>query len=187
MNGIGDRNIILIGYRGTGKTSVGRELSRRLHRPFLDTDAITETREGRSIREMVEKEGWNFFRERERETIRSLKNMKNCVVATGGGAVLDPENAQVLKSLGWVVLLTASDEVIVRRIFSDPASRRQRPSFSGTDATERSEEAMRQETIEILKQRMPIYRRLADQVIDTTQAPPEQIADEVLLAMTSGN
>lgn len=175
-----DRNIILIGYRGTGKTSVGQELARRLHRPFHDTDVLIEKREGRSIRDMVAREGWAFFRERERAAISSLDGLRRCVLATGGGAVLDPKNAEVLKSLGWVVLLTASKEIIVRRILNDPASREQRPSFSGKASTEISEETMRKETTEILKQRMPIYRVLADQIIDTSQISTAEIVDEIL-------
>jgi len=175
-----DRNIILIGYRGTGKTSVGQELARRLSRPFHDTDVLIEAREGRSIRAMVDKEGWPFFRAREKEAIRSLSAIRRCVVATGGGAVLDPENARLLKSMGWIVLLTATEEVIVRRMLADPASREQRPSFSGANSTEVSKQAMLKETMEILKQRMPIYRRQADVIIDTTEAPPAEIVDEIL-------
>ena len=175
-----DRNIILIGYRGTGKTSVGQELARRLHRPFHDADVLIEKREGRSIRDMVAREGWAFFRERERAAISSLDGLRRCVLATGGGAVLDPKNAEVLKSLGWVVLLTASEEIIVRRILNDPTSREQRPSFSGKASTEISEETMRKETTEILKQRMPIYRVLADQIIDTSQVSTAEIVDEIL-------
>jgi shikimate kinase len=175
-----DRNIILIGYRGTGKTSVGQELARRLSRPFHDADVLVEARAGRSIRAMVEREGWAFFREREKAAIHSLSAIRRCVVATGGGAVLDPENAQMLKSMGWIVLLTAEEEVLVRRMRIDPASREQRPSFSGTDSAETSERDMIKETTEILAQRMPIYRRLADLVIDSTSASPAEIVGEIL-------
>jgi shikimate kinase len=103
-----------------------------------------------------------------------------CIVATGGGAVLDPENARVLKSLGWIVLLTAEEEALVRRMRTDPTSREQRPAFSGKDFTEPSEQDMLKETKEILTQRMPIYRHLADLVIDTTSASPAEMADEIL-------
>lgn len=175
-----DRNIILIGYRGSGKTSVGRELAGRLKRPFHDTDVLVEAREGRTIRAMVDHEGWAFFREREKAAIFSLSALGRCIVATGGGAVLDPENARVLKSIGWIVLLTAEEEALVRRMRTDPASREQRPSFSGKDSTEPSEQDMLRETKEILTQRMPIYRHLADLVIDTTSASPAEIADEIL-------
>jgi len=175
-----DRNIVLIGYRGTGKTSVGQELARRLGRLFHDTDVLVEAREGRTIRAMVDKEGWAFFRKREKAIIRSLGAIRCCVVATGGGAVLDPENARVLKSMGWIVLLTAEEEVLVRRMRTDPASREQRPSLSGPDSAETSEQDMLKETKEILTQRMPIYRQLADLVIDTTSASPAEIVDEIL-------
>jgi len=175
-----DRNIILIGYRGTGKTSVGQELARRLNRPFYDTDVLVEVRAGRSIRAMVDQEGWTFFREREKAAILSLSETRRGVVATGGGAVLDPENARLLKSLGWIVLLTAAEGTLVQRMRTDPASGQRRPSFSGTEQPDVSEEEMLRETMEILKQRMPIYLRLADLVIDTTAAGPEEIVDEIL-------
>ncbi len=175
-----DRNIILIGYRGTGKTSVGRELARRLNRPFHDTDVLVEAREGRSIQDMVDQEGWAFFREREKAALRSLETIHRCVVATGGGAVLDPENVRVLKAMGWIVLLTAEEGILVRRMRNDPASHGQRPSFSGKDAAEFSEQDAIRETTEILTQRMPIYRRLADLVIDTSSATLEEIVEEIL-------
>ena len=123
MIGSNGRNIILIGYRGTGKTSIGKELARRLNRPFHDTDALIEKREGRSIKAMVDKEGWAFFREREKTAIRSLSAIHRCIIATGGGAVLDPENARLLESIGVIVLLTATEEVTVQRMLADPASR----------------------------------------------------------------
>lgn len=186
MSKVDDRNIILIGYRGTGKTAVGQELARRLQRPFYDSDALVETRERRSIREMVDQEGWPFFREREKAAILSLSEASRCVMATGGGAVMDPENASLLKSMGWIVLLTAADEIIVRRIQGDAASREQRPSLSGKTAVEATEQEMLAETKEILKRRMPVYERLADLVIDTTQLPPAEVAEQILLHFSMG-
>jgi len=187
MTAIDQKNIILIGYRGTGKTSVGQELARRLSWTFYDTDVLVEAREGRTIRAMVDDEGWVFFREREKEAIRSLRKIDRCVIATGGGAVLDSENARLLKSLGRIVLLTASEEVIVRRMITDPATREQRPSFSGMDSTDASEEAVRKEATENLKQRMPIYRRLADLIFDTSQASLDEIVDEILNHFSSNS
>lgn len=183
MSGLGERNIVLIGYRGSGKTSVGRELARRLDRPFFDSDVLVEAREGRSIREMVEREGWPFFREREKAVIRRLAAKRNAVIATGGGAVLDPENAELLKSTGWVVLLTAAEEVLVRRIRADAASREQRPSFSGTEPSDAS---LLEETRVILSQRMPIYQALADLVIDGTAASTAEIVEEILRCFPCG-
>ncbi|MDY0186736.1 MAG: shikimate kinase [Syntrophus sp. (in: bacteria)] len=181
-----DRTIILIGYRGTGKTSVGRELARRLNRPFYDIDVLVEAREGRSIRDMVEREGWTFFREREKAALCSLRTMSCCVVATGGGAVLDPDNARLLKSMGWIVLLTAREGSLARRILQDPTSLEKRPSFSEEESAEQSMESMIEETKEILAQRMPIYRSLADLVIDTADVSPEQVADHILSRFSFG-
>jgi shikimate kinase len=181
MGTVDDRNIILIGYRGTGKTAVGQELARRLRRPFCDSDAIVEAREGRSIREIVDQKGWPFFRELEKAAILSLSETSRCIVATGGGAVMDPENARLLKSMGWIVLLTAAEDVLVRRIRADAASREKRPSFSGKASAEVTEQEMLAETKEILKRRLPVYQQLADLIVDTAQSSPAEVAERILL------
>ncbi|MDI6790163.1 MAG: shikimate kinase, partial [Thermodesulfobacteriota bacterium] len=82
--------IVLIGYRGSGKSTVGRRLAERLSLPFIDTDTLIEEKAGITIKEMVEKKGWAYFRAVEKDVIRGLPGDKTMVVAAGGGAILDP-------------------------------------------------------------------------------------------------
>jgi shikimate kinase len=164
-------NIILIGYRGTGKTSVGKRLSEKLRAAFCDTDELIEAAAGRSIREMVEEGGWSFFREREKKIIRDVAAMQGTVIATGGGAVMDEENAEVLKNQGILIWLNADVETIVQRIQNDSQSNGKRPFFSGND--------LLQETVDVLEKRMPVYRRLADLSVNTANKGIDEIVDEI--------
>ncbi|MDP6381567.1 MAG: shikimate kinase, partial [Phycisphaerae bacterium] len=99
-------NIILTGYRATGKTTVGEILSEKLAWPLVDTDTLIQERAGMSIQEIVAKEDWPGFRKRERETIADVADGDKQVVSAGGGAIIDPENARILKETGKVILLT---------------------------------------------------------------------------------
>jgi len=103
-------NIVLIGFRSTGKTTVGRELARRLGRSFIDADTYLQEREGRTIAEVFADGGETLFRQLEREVIAELAGRDGLVLAAGGGAVLDPENVERLRGSGPVVRLTASLE-----------------------------------------------------------------------------
>jgi len=164
-------NIILIGYRATGKTSVGKRLSEKLRATFYDTDDLIEAASVRSIREMVVENGWVYFREREKEIIRDVAAMQGRVIATGGGAVMDEENAELLKNHGILIWLDADVETIVQRIQNDSRSDEKRPFLSGND--------LLQETIDILEQRAPVYRRLADFSVNTTNKGIDEIVDEI--------
>ena len=118
-------NLILIGYRCTGKTTIGEILAEKLGWPLVDTDTLVQERAGRSIQEIVAEGGWPDFRRREREIIADVAARDRQVISAGGGAVLDEENARALRAGGRVVLLTASPETIwigCKRI------RRRRPS-----------------------------------------------------------
>ncbi|MBW2651003.1 MAG: shikimate kinase, partial [Deltaproteobacteria bacterium] len=101
------KNIILIGYRCTGKTSVGEKLSERLGLPFFDTDDLIVERAGMSISKIVENGGWNLFRKKEKETIKGLSLMNKNIIATGGGVFENQENGEALKRNGLFVWLTA--------------------------------------------------------------------------------
>ena len=94
------KNIILIGYRCTGKTSVGEKLSERFGLPFFDTDDLIVEQAGMSISKIVEKGGWDLFRKKEQETIRGLSSMNKSVIATGGGAFENHESEEALKRNG---------------------------------------------------------------------------------------
>ena len=164
-------NIILIGYRCTGKTSVGRRITERFQLPFYDTDELITSRTGRAIGEIVGERGWGFFREEEKAVIRGLAGAADTVIAVGGGAVMEAENREVLKRSGLFIWLTADMRTIVQRMKSDKAGAEQRPPlFGGSSAREASE---------TLKERMPIYRELADLTVDTSGKGIEAVVEEV--------
>ena len=95
-----ERNLVLIGYRATGKTSVGAELARMLHRPFVDLDQVLVAEAGQSVAEIVARGGWEEFRRREKDLVERYRHRRGQVLATGGGVVLDPENVRALRENG---------------------------------------------------------------------------------------
>ena len=164
-------NIVLIGYRCTGKSSVGERLSRVLRLSFYDTDTLIEKLTGKTIQAMVDEKGWGFFREREKEVIKSLATTKKSVIATGGGAVMDQENVNVLKKNGALVWLTADVDTIIKRMQAEADSTKRRPPLS--------RDTLIEETTRILGERVPVYRRLADFSLDTVGKGIDEIAYEV--------
>lgn len=165
------KNIILIGYRCTGKSAVGKELSKVLKRPFVDTDDLITSRSGLSIREMVEQGGWDFFREREKTVVRQLPPSSGTIIATGGGILDDGENRQILKQRGICVWLTASVETIMERIEADRHTNDNRPALCSAD--EESEIAI------MLARRDRIYRQAADVIIDTSSKSIDDVVDDI--------
>ena len=167
----GEMSIILIGYRCTGKTSVGRIISERLRLPFYDTDELISKKTGRTVREIVEEKGWGFFRGMEKEIIRSLTSTRG-VIAPGGGAVMDEENAGRMKASGLIIWLKAEPDAILERLKRDEATSCQRPPLSGDlDAEE--------EILKMLKERNPVYERLANIIVDTTKLSMEDAAARI--------
>lgn len=165
-------NIVLIGYRGTGKTSVARALSKRLGRSFCDADEYLEKQLNMPISDVVATEGWAFFRQKEKEVIRKIASFEGSVIAPGGGAVLDPENVVNLKKNGVVVLLEASVQTIVDRMRADDKTEQQRPSLTGKDLYEEIEE--------VLQERMPFYRSAMDFSVDTTSKGIDDVVEEIV-------
>jgi shikimate kinase len=167
-------NFILIGYRASGKTSVGKKLSGLLGLPFYDTDALIQQQNGKTVREMVLDGGWPAFRQAERAVIGSLAGKEESVIALGGGAVLDPANVEALKPGGFFIWLQADKKTIQERMTGDGVNAEQRPSLlpqgNGDDG-------------EILRQRTPVYEALADLVIDTTGRRIEAVAQEIMAAL----
>jgi shikimate kinase len=161
-------NIILTGYRCTGKTSTGRRLSARLGRPLFDTDELILHRTGRTVEEIVAAGGWPAFRDAERAVIRNLSLLDGGVIATGGGALLDTRNVEYLRDNGLFIWLTADAETIAGRLAKDQADGNRRPSLSGKPVVE--------EVQEVLTQREPIYRGIADLSIDTASRGVEEVA-----------
>jgi shikimate kinase len=171
------KNIVLIGYRCTGKSSVGKELSERLHRPFFDTDDIITGQTGLSIKEIVERGGWNLFRRKERKVITQMAATGNGIIATGGGMFDNSENRSIMKQNGFFIWLTADAETIMSRLLSHEKSESQRPPLSRDD--------LATETISMLQKREPIYRDMADLIIDTTGRDIGTVTDEICRFITS--
>jgi shikimate kinase len=123
--------IILIGYRCTGKTAVGKEIAERLEIPFYDTDELVQRHTNKTIREIVDEGGWDAFRTEERAIIKKLSSLTDGVIAAGGGAVMDAENRNALKHNGLCIWLTADVKTIVERMMNDRTSTAQRSSRPG--------------------------------------------------------
>lgn len=165
-------NFVLIGYRCTGKTSVGKRLARLLGLAFYDSDAVIREETGRSVQEIVDAGGWPAFRAEEKKIVAQLALQDNCVIALGGGAVLDPENVAAIKANGRVIWLTADIRTILERMARDGASTEQRPPLKGMDSI--------LETTLVLEERTPLYEGAADLTIDTSHRELDEIVDEIL-------
>jgi len=165
-------NVVLIGYRGTGKSTVGRLLASRLGRLLVSTDAEIIKRARRMVPEIIAQEGWEYFRDLESDICRELADRDQLVIDTGGGAIIRTQNIEALKKNGTVFWLTASVETIVKRIGSD----NQRPSLTGT-------KSFVDEIQEVLQERMPIYQAAADHVIATDHQSINQLVETVLALM----
>lgn len=149
-----NQNIVLVGLMGAGKTTVGRQLARRLGRPFLDSDHEIEARTGVPIPTIFEIEGEAGFRKRESQAIAELLQGQGVVLATGGGAVLDPDNRRCMHDRGWVVYLN----VPPRQLFERTRSDRNRPLLQVEDPLARLQE--------LHAVRDPLYREVAHVVVD---------------------
>ena len=165
-------NIYLIGYRCTGKSSVGRVLARRLAWTLVDTDDLVAARAGSAISEIVARSGWPAFRDLARRVVRQVAGGRRQVVATGGGLPCDEENRRLLAQSGTVVWLRAAPEVIEQRLSADIRSAHQRPALGGRDAVS--------EASRILAQRAPLYRGAAHFAVDTDSRSIEAVAAAVL-------
>jgi shikimate kinase len=165
---LGTTNVFLIGPMGSGKTAVGRYLSRLLDLTFHDSDTEIERRTGVDIPYIFEKEGEAGFRQREREAIEVLTAMDHIVLATGGGAVLLPENRHLLAGRGFVVYLETSVSQQVERVKQG----RTRPLLANVDTSAKLSQLM--------MQRMPLYREIADIVVPTDGRRVRSVAEEIV-------
>lgn len=162
-------NIVLVGYRGTGKSALAGLLSERLGMKAVSTDDLIIQREGRSIPEIVQSAGWNYFRDVEAAVIQELVRSDNMILDTGGGAVLRAENREALKKNGLVFWLKAEPETIKTRIKDDT---NRPPLTSGKTFIE--------EIADVLEQRQDAYRLAADIEIQTDGRSLDEIADEIV-------
>lgn len=168
-------NVVLIGYRGTGKSTVGRLLAERLSLALVSTDAEIVARAKRSIPEIVRVFGWDYFRDLESQVCREVTGRDGIVLDTGGGIILRRENIENLKRRGVVFWLTATVPVIASRIGDDT----QRPSLTGA-------KSFVEEIEEVLREREPKYRQAAHHRIETDQRPPDEVAEAILERLEAG-
>ena len=167
-------NIFLIGYRGSGKTTVAKALANLLGRPWLDADAELEARAGMSIQQIFADSGEQTFRDLESTVLADLARLEGHVLALGGGAVVRPENRRSLAGRGKVVWLKASPELLHARIAADSTTAARRPNLTGRGGLD--------EIRQLLTEREPIYQACADLVLDAQQQSPEALAEQIAAA-----
>jgi len=158
-------NIVLIGFMGTGKSTVGRRLAKLLGMEFIDTDQEIERLTEMTVSEIFRRHGETRFRSEERLLVKRLAELKGYVIATGGGTVLDPENWQNLAHSGTIISLYAPLEEIYKRV----GYRNDRPLLKGD----------RQEVENLWTKRQPVYNQ-ADWTVDTTNKGIDQVVEEIM-------
>jgi len=167
--------LVLIGARGTGKSTVARIVAARLGRPWRDSDREIEARAGRSIAAIFAESGEPAFRDWEERTVAELTvECPGAVLATGGGAVLREVNRRRLRDFGFVVWLTAHPSELARRLKADGRGLAARPALTAAGALD--------EIAQVLEARSPIYREMADAVIETEERGPDDVAGSILAA-----
>jgi shikimate kinase len=171
MSERGDAPIFLIGYRGTGKSAVARELAARLGCDWVDADELIEKEADKTIADIFAADGEERFREMEANMVAALSRRGQTIVALGGGAVLRKENRDAITAAGPVVWLTASVDTILERIAADPATASRRPNLTTGG---------RAEIEALLAVRTPLYRECATLVVDTEGKTAAEVADEIV-------
>jgi shikimate kinase len=162
-------NVVLIGYRGTGKSSVASRVAELLTLRVIGLDAELVRRAGKSVPEIVAERGWPGFRDLEEQVVADAARLQGYVIDCGGGVVEREANFPVLRAAGRVIWLTARPDTIVRRIGGDT----QRPSLTG-------QKSFTEEVVEVLTRREPLYRRLAHAVVSTDDRSLGAIAADVV-------
>jgi shikimate kinase len=161
-------NLVLIGYRGTGKSTVGKRLARELGRRLISTDAEVVKRAKLSVPEIVKQFGWEYFRDLESTVCRDVAAQDGLIIDTGGGAILRAENVDALRHSGTLVWLTATVETITRRIGGDT----QRPSLTGT-------KSFTDEIRDVLTERIPKYQAAAHHIVATDGLSALQVTERI--------
>jgi len=170
-------NIVLIGYRCSGKTAVGEILATELGMDFLDTDALLEERACCSIEALVSLKGWDHFREIEKGLVQEVSMRDNLVIATGGGVAMDEGNVTNLKKNSWIVWLNGRSEVLKERMGKEKRSGKSRPSLTGADPLEEIEQ--------VLSNRNPLYDQAGDLMVDTSDLSVPEAAALIIKTIKS--
>lgn len=163
--------LALVGFRGTGKSTVGRLVSEGLGRPFVDADRELESRLGRSIASIFAESGEAAFRDEEERLLRELTQRPGLVLATGGGVILRETNRDALRRFGFVAWLKADPATLAARLGNDPAGR---PALTPLGLLD--------EVAAVLESRIPFYREVAVVEIETAGSTPSEVAREVVAA-----
>jgi len=168
-------NLVLIGYRCSGKTTVGKYLAGKLARDFIDTDVLIEEDAGSTIERIIAGEGWEHFRKIEKMVIEKVSREDNQVIATGGGVVLDEGNVKNLNRNGFIVWLKGKAGVLKERMEKEQRLGRIRPSLTGSDPLV--------EIDRVLTSRTPYYRKAANLTVDTGTVSIRSVATSILKAL----
>jgi shikimate kinase len=167
-------SLFLIGYRGSGKTTVGQHVARRLKLEFADSDSIVTAAADMTIKEIFEKHGEDYFRTLETAAVKDLCNWVDAVIALGGGAVMREVNRQAIRDSGFpVIYLHADAQTLHDRIHGDPQTQATRPSLTHLGGSV-------DEVKELLAKRLPIYREMCTHEIDVTDLSIKEAADRVV-------
>lgn len=169
------KNIVLTGFRATGKSSVGRLLAQKLRYTFIDTDLLLCERLGAPIADIVARHGWAFFRQAERQLLMEVPEMELTVLATGGGAIEHQKEWLRILNCCYVVWLDADAATVRQRMGNDPKSAEQRPSLTGSSAHDEIEE--------LLQKRAPLYSAGSDLRLDTVGKEPAALVESIIEQM----
>jgi shikimate kinase len=162
----------LIGYRGSGKSTIGKQLAARLGCPIIDTDDAIEAEAGASIRQIFDAEGEAGFRDREERVIMQVAALpESCVVALGGGAILRAANQRAIRNSGRTIWLQGSPQFLHQRIVNDQSTAARRPNLSLQGGYD--------EVVEMLTIREPVYRQMAQMTVTTDLKTPDEIVAEI--------
>lgn len=169
-------NIVLIGMRGSGKTTIAKLLSQKLNREYLELDELMVKKAGLSIPNIVKRYGWEYFRDQESDIAKMVSSYNNTIISTGGGIVTRNKNIKAIKKNGVIIYLRTRIETLSNRIGNDS----NRPSLT-------NKKTRREEMEELLKQRKKLYEQAADEIIDTDNLKPEEVTNQILLRIKEGN
>lgn len=164
------KNIILCGFMGCGKSTIGSLLSKKMGMSFVDLDSYIEKHEGKTVSQIFADSGEEYFREKERQAAKTLAAKRGLVIAAGGGTLTFPENVAVLRGSGRIILLDVSAETVADRLKNDTT----RPLLAGGDKEKK--------ITELYNKRLPLYRAAADIVVDAGRSPM-QVCAEIMSAV----